>query len=94
MSRHSQTAAVPHSWNIKGWPDFVYPGSPSRGEYIVRMYKDDLMREGALARVGRELVVFGARYSRWLEKRAAEVPGYIAGPNRKAAAVIDTGRDP
>lgn len=83
MSRHNiSTAEVPHSWDLDGWPASVFPGSTSRGRYIVRTHKDDLMREGALARVGRELVVFGARYTRWLEKRASEVPGYVPPPNR------------
>lgn len=83
MARHSGSAAeVPHSWDLEGWPSTVFPGSTSRARYIVRTHKDELLREGALARVGRELVVFGARYTRWLEKRATDVPGYVPAPNR------------
>lgn len=83
MSRsQTQAAAVPHSWDLEGWPATVFPGTTSRAKYIVRTHKDELIREGALARVGRELVVFGARYTRWLEKRASEVPGFVPAPNR------------
>jgi hypothetical protein len=84
MSRtRSATTEIPHSWDLEGWPSTVFPGTTSRARYIVRTHKDELIREGALARVGRELVVFGARYTRWLEKRASEVPGYVAAPNRR-----------
>lgn len=85
MSTRSRSAAleVPHSWDVEHWPDHVYPGSASRARYIVRTHRDDLIREGVMARVGRELVFFGARYARWLEKRASEVPGYVAAPNRE-----------
>jgi hypothetical protein len=84
MSRsQNQAAAVPHSWDLEGWPSTVFPGTPSRARYIVRTHRDELMREGALARVGRELVIFGAKYARWLEKRAADVPGFVAAPNRE-----------
>ena len=41
-----------------------------------------------MCRVGRELVIIGAKYHRWLEKRCADVPGYEcpANNNREAAA--------
>jgi hypothetical protein len=84
MSRIHSAAEVPHSWDLEGWPPTVFPGSTSRARYIIRTHKTDLIREGALARVGRELVIFGARYARWLEKRAAEVPGYQPAPNLAA----------
>lgn len=84
MSTRSNSAAeLPHSWDLEGWPSTVFPGTTSRARYIVRTHRDELIREGALARVGRELVVFGARYVRWLEKRASEVPGYVPAPNRE-----------
>lgn len=84
MSTRSNSAPdVPHSWDLEGWPASVFPGTTSRARYIVRSHRDDLLKEGAIARVGRELVIFGARYTRWLEKRAADVPGYVPAPNRK-----------
>jgi hypothetical protein len=81
-------ATVPHSWDLEGWPSTVFPGTTSRARYIIRTHKDELIREGALARVGRELVVFGGKYIRWLEKRASEVPGYVAAPNRERPAEV------
>ena len=84
MSRsQSQATPIPHSWDLEGWPPSVFPGTTTRARYIIRTHKDELIREGALARVGRELVVFGARYVRWLEKRASGVPGYVPAPNRE-----------
>ena len=76
-------ADIPHSWDISSWPESVYPNSPSRGRYLIRKHKDDLLREGALCRVGKELVCIGARYARWLEKQAANVPDYEIAPNRE-----------
>lgn len=83
-TRHNSAAELPHSWDLEGWPPSVFPGTTSRGRYIVRSHRDDLLKEGAIARVGREIVIFGARYARWLERRAADVPGYVPAPNRKA----------
>lgn len=77
--------ALPHSWSISNWPADVWPGNASRAAYVIRSNKDELMREGALSRVGRELIVFGARYSRFLEKKSANVPGYECPANREPA---------
>ncbi len=85
---HTQANQVPHSWDLENWPPAVFPSSTSRARYIIRTHKDELIREGALARVGRELVVFGARYVRWLEKRASEVPGYVPAPNREQSREV------
>lgn len=73
---------VPHSWGIDSWPPDVWPHTPERGRYLVRSNKSDLMHAGALARVGRELVILGDRYRRWLERRARDVPGYPCAANR------------
>jgi hypothetical protein len=82
----SPAAEIPHTWDIEHWPDFVYPHTPQRARYLVRTYRDELTRDGVMARVGRELVFFGSRYARWLEKRAANVPGYVPAPNRPRPA--------
>lgn len=81
MSRNTNPS-LPHSWSLKNWPDKVYPGDSSKGTYITRAYRDELLQAGALSRVGREIVVIGERYSRWLEKNAANVPGYVCPANR------------
>ncbi len=79
---HKQTAAIPHSWAIQNWPAEVHPGNATKGRYVVRTNRDELMREGALSSVGRELVILGDRYARWLEKRTSAVPGYEIAANR------------
>ena len=85
MSTRTRSAAaeVPHSWDLENWPDFVYPHKPQRARYLVRTYRDEFLKEGVMARVGRELVFFGARYVRWLEKRSAKVPDYQPACNRE-----------
>jgi hypothetical protein len=81
MARNSKSPPTPRSvmqpsWSIEKWPPDVFPNTVERARYIVRAYKDSLLAAGALARVGRELIVFGARYQRWMEKHAANVPDY------------------
>lgn len=86
MSRQRSATAgiIPHSWDVEHWPPTVYPHSGHRARYLIRAYRDELIREGVMSRVGRELVFLGARFNRWLEKRAAYVPGYEIAANRKA----------
>jgi hypothetical protein len=79
-------AGMPHSWGIEAWPADVHPNSPSRARYLIRTHRDELMAAGALVRVGRELVVLGARYSRWLERQASRVPDFEIAPNRERSA--------
>jgi len=74
--------SLPHSWSIERWPADVYPGSPSRARYLVRVHRNALLQAGALARVGRDLIVLGDRYGRWLEKNSSNVPGYAIAANR------------
>ena len=81
-------SSIPHSWDVEHWPQTVYPHSSHRARYLIRTYRDELLCEGAMSRVGRELVFLGARYSRWLEKRAAYVPGYVPAPNRERPAEV------
>jgi hypothetical protein len=75
-----------HSWSIKNWPPDIYPNTPEKGRYVVRAYRDELTRDGALVRVGRELVIIGAAYVRWLQKKGANVPGYDCPANKDRAA--------
>ena len=80
MSR-SQFPPVPHSWSIADWPSSVYPNDPKRGRYLVREHKAELLASGALVRVGRELVIMGARYSKFLERQASRVPDFECAAN-------------
>ena len=86
MSRNrNQVAAeaAPHSWDLEHWPTGVYPHTTGRARYMVRSHRDELLAAGALSRVGRELIVLGARYTRWLEARSTEVPDFEIAANRK-----------
>ena len=80
MSR-SPVPVVPHSWSIADWPPSVYPNDPKRGRYLIREHKADLLASGVLVRVGRELVIMGARYQRFLERQASRVPDYECAAN-------------
>jgi hypothetical protein len=77
---------TPHSWGIESWPADVYPHRPNRARYLVNTHRDDLMAAGALCRVGRELVVIGTRYTRWLERQASRVPDFTIAPNKPTEA--------
>jgi len=74
--------SIPHSWPINGWPGEMYPNSPDRARYLVRAHRDELVRDGALVRVGRELVIIGEKYARWMQKRASNVPGFECPANK------------
>ena len=77
---------IPHSWGIESWPPDVFPHDPARARYLYRKHRDDLLKAGAVARVGRTVVVFGSRYTRWLERQASRVPDYEIAPNRDQPA--------
>jgi hypothetical protein len=79
----SNAMQVPHSWDVEHWPPEVYPHSGHRARYLIRTYRDELIRAGVMSRVGRELVFLGARFNKWLETRAAYVPDFTIAPNRK-----------
>lgn len=74
-------SSIPHSWNFDSWPSDVYPGSSSRGKYIFRQHKQELINAGAVSRIGREIVFLGDRYSRFLEKQTSRVPGFVCPAN-------------
>jgi hypothetical protein len=80
MSRKSDSE-YPLSWSVNNWPQTVWPNSPNKARYVVRANRESLILAGALSRVGRELIIIGVRYSRWLEKQSVNVPGYEIAPN-------------
>jgi len=87
MQRKAPAAElVPHSWDIEHWPPSVYPHTPNRGRYVVRSHRSELLNDGALTRVGRDLVIIGAAYAKFLAKRAEHVAGYDIAPNREQSA--------
>lgn len=76
MTQKVAAELAPHSWGLRNWPSTVWPHTEKKARYVVRANRTELVSVGALSRVGRELVVLGGRYTRWLECRASEVPGY------------------
>jgi hypothetical protein len=76
---------IPNSWAIENWPPGIYPNTPSRARYTVRANRDELVRAGALVRIGRDLVIMGAAYASWLHKQSNQVYGYEIAPNRASA---------
>lgn len=77
---------IPHSWSIDGWPVGVYPNSVTKARYLIRVHRDEMILSGALSRVGRDLIVIGDGYAKWLAKKAARVPGYEIAANRQPNA--------
>jgi|ERR1700683_3246658 hypothetical protein len=74
--------AAPHSWSIKTWPSHVYPSSSDSARYFIRVHKRELFAAGVLTRPGRELVIVGARYVRWLESKVINVLEFDTGAAR------------
>ena len=83
MPPRISVASKPVCWDLEHWPPDIYPHTESRARYLVRAYRNDLILAGALTRVGRELVVFGEGYARFLQQKAVNVPGFTANPNRR-----------
>jgi hypothetical protein len=80
----AQAAPLPHSWTVEQWPSTVFPNQTAKARYLLRVHRDDLLRAGAIARVGRELIIFGGPFDRWLKRGAANVQGYRIAPNAQA----------
>lgn len=91
MPNKSAVEKIPHSWSVEDWPQIVYPRSSSKGRYILRANRDALVAAGALVRVGRDLVVIGPAYEKWLVKQGGRVAEFEIAPN--AAPVPETGID-
>lgn len=79
---------APHSWAIPNWPSHVYPHNSDKGRYLVRAHRRSLVAAGALTRIGRDLVILGAQYSKWLSSKTDEVEGYEIAPNQAEAATV------
>lgn len=79
------TLKLPHSWSVETWPPAVYPHTPKRARYFIRAHKNELLNAGALVRPGREIVIIGARYGKWLERQATSVLDFDCAANRGRA---------
>jgi hypothetical protein len=60
-------------WNFANWPEHVFPHDPQAGRHLCREHRDDLLRAGAIVRIGREIIVMGLPYYKWLQKHASRV---------------------
>jgi hypothetical protein len=49
----------------------------------VREHQHELLKAGAIVRIGRERVVIGEPYVRWMQRQAARVPDYQIAPNAR-----------
>jgi hypothetical protein len=71
----------PFSWGLDTWkeiaPDF-WPGNGDQGRWVVRAYRDELIECGAISRVGKKIIVFGAGYTRWLARRTSRVKEFTS----------------
>lgn len=81
----SKSAIVP-CWGKKTWPPEVWPHNLNRADYLIRTRRAELLAAGAICRVGREIVVIGPRYTRWLERQASRVPDFEIAPNKPTEA--------
>jgi hypothetical protein len=80
------------SWTFATWPDNVFPCSGAKARGVVRKNKDALLAAGAVSRIGREIVVFGVQYNRWLAKQAHRVNDFEIAANRPEHAHKRAGR--
>lgn len=88
MAQNSKVSAAlaPHSWDLEHWPAIVYPHTESRARYLIRAYRGELLNAGALTRKGRDIIVLGAPYTRWLQSGTKDVPGYVCNANRSSTS--------
>lgn len=83
------TPPIPHSWPARKWPTSVHPGDINAARWMVRSFRNELVAAGALARVGKALVVIGPRYVRWLEGKTLNVGDFQSNNPRMRAASLD-----
>ena len=77
-----------HSWDLDGWPEYVWPNDSDRARWVVRSNRRELIAEGALTRVGKRVVILGNGYSRWLARRADRVDRFNSNlPHRRRGGV-------
>jgi hypothetical protein len=75
----------PHSWPVSEWSERaanVYPHDTPKANYLVRAHQTDLLACGALVRIGRDRVILGGPYAKWLASQASKVAGYEVAANR------------
>jgi hypothetical protein len=81
-----QADGLKHSWLVKQWPENIAPGNPVAARAFIRRNRPALIRCGALARVGKDLVVLGAGWAAFLAVSMRNVEGYQCPGNRRLSA--------
>ena len=84
----SSAVLLPHSWPMANWDTVaahVAPCSAKKAKYLYRMHRDELLAAGAVARIGRDIIFFGAQYEKFLKRGAARIPDYQIAANRSGA---------
>ena len=92
MSKTSTTTPLPHDWTFRNWPADVYPYEGTRGRHLVRQNQNDLVAAGALTRIGKQIVVLGAGYTKWLAAQTYRVTEFDVPANRAEHAHKRFGR--
>ncbi|HEY2781991.1 MAG TPA: hypothetical protein VGI90_14505 [Steroidobacteraceae bacterium] len=82
MPIKSSTPTLPHSWDLRTWPEGVWPNSDEAARRLLRSHRAELQAAGALTRIGRNLVFMGAGYQKWLASQAPNVTQYDVPMNR------------
>jgi hypothetical protein len=78
----AETIPIPHDWTFGTWPGHVYPYNGSKARHLVRVNQSALLAAGALTRIGREIVVLGAGYLKWMASNAPRVIEFDVAANR------------
>jgi hypothetical protein len=78
-----ETQPLPHSWCLRDWPAWVYPGRLSAARNLVRVHREELIKCGALTRIDRRLTVLGAGYAVFLASKMPRVESYTNPVNFK-----------
>jgi hypothetical protein len=92
MNTLNRAAQLPHDWTIKTWPRDVYPYDGIKARHLLRINQSKLLAAGALTRIGREIVVLGAGYAKWMASNAPRVTDFEVAANRPENAPKRFGR--
>jgi hypothetical protein len=87
MAKQSHIAQpMPNSWLLKEWPQGVAPGSTKKARYILRRYKKELIANGAVARIGRDVTFLGQGYAAFLATLIPKFESFECNARRKSTA--------
>lgn len=89
---NTNTSPLPHDWTFDNWPGDVFPYTARRARHLVRQHQAELLRAGALTRVGRTLVILGAGFQKWLASQTPRVTDFDVPANRPEHAAKRFGR--